>query len=62
MGVRPITDGNKCSFRVFKIVFWKVGVHVFPDKEVSEASGNDTKGQWDSSRKEDSYGTESERE
>jgi hypothetical protein len=35
---------------------------VFPDQEVSEATGNDTKGQWDSSRKEDSYGTESERE
>jgi hypothetical protein len=39
-----------------------VGVHVFPDQEVSEASGKDTKGQWDSSRKEDSYETESERE
>jgi hypothetical protein len=26
-----------------KIVFWKVAVHVFPDREVSEASGNDKK-------------------
>jgi hypothetical protein len=31
-----ITDENKCSFRVFKIVFWKVGVHMFPDQEVQK--------------------------
>jgi hypothetical protein len=38
-----ITDGNKCAFRGFKIIFWNVGVNVFADREGLEASGRKNK-------------------
>jgi hypothetical protein len=43
--LKHITDGNHYLVRVFKIIFWNVGVYMFPNERDQKHLVKDTKGQ-----------------